>query len=270
MDIGEKINKYLRMFTLAVVWILSGLALITTSYAQQAPLLRVGVTPDYPPLIYRQGETIVGVEVDLARRLGQELKRPVTLVPLKWEDQIPALLENRIDIIMSGMSVTPAREVRVRFVEPYLKSGLVAAFRAEDTAKYTSKEVILNSFAAVGAARDTTADVFLQRNFARGTRKVVLPRAGDAVDELKRRSIDIFLHDAPYILWMVSANEATLSALWEPFDRENLAWGVRKGEDAFFAQVDQAVKKWKADGSLDALLAKWLPARYLDFFKDKK
>ena len=249
------------------VLLISGWLLPVYAPAQQAPVLRVGVTPDYPPLIYRQGDTIVGVEVELARRLGQDLKRPVTLVTLKWEDQIQALLEKRTDIIMSGMSVTPAREVRIRFVDPYLKSGLVAAFRAEDGKKYTSPDVILNSFAVAAAAKGTTGEVFLQRNFARGTRKVVLPRAADALDELKRRSIDIFVHDAPYILWMVSENEALLGALWEPFDRENLAWGVRKGEDAFFDQVDQTVKKWKADGTLDTLLAKWLPDRYLKFFK---
>jgi polar amino acid transport system substrate-binding protein len=254
-------------FGTTFVLLLSGWLLMIPVLAQQAPPLRVGVTPDYPPLIYRQGETIVGVEVDLAKRLGQELKRPVSLVPLKWEEQITALLENRIDIIMSGMSVTPAREVRIRFADPYLKSGLVAAFRAEDTQKYVSREVILNSFAVVGAAKNTTADIFLQRNFVLGTRKVVLPRAADAVDELKRRSIDIFLHDAPYVLWMVSANEAALSALWEPFDLENLAWGVRKGEDAFYDQVNRALKQWKADGSLDTLLARWLPEKYLKFFK---
>jgi ABC-type amino acid transport substrate-binding protein len=247
--------------------LLSGWLIIASATAQEALPLRVGVTTNYPPLIYRQGEAIVGLEVDLARRLGQELKRPVNLVVLKWEEQIPALLENKTDIIMSGMSVTPAREVRIRFVEPYLKSGLVAAFRAEDTPKYTSREIILNSYAAVGAAKGTTGDVFLQRNFVTGTRKVVLPRAADAAYELKRRSIDLFLHDAPYILWMVSANEASLNALWEPFNQENLAWGVRKGDDAFFEQVDRVVKKWKSDGTLDALLAKWLPAQYLKSFK---
>lgn len=248
-------------------FLLSGVVMVIPLPAQQAPLLRVGITPDYPPLIYRQGDTVVGVEVDLARKLGQELNRPVTLVTLKWEDQIPALIEKRTDIIMSGMSVTPAREVRIRFAESYLKSGLVAAFRSDDINKYTSRDVILNSFAVVAAAKDTTGDIFLQRNFARGTRKVILPRAAEAAGELKRRYIDIFLHDAPYVLWMVSENEADFSALWEPFNQENLAWGIRKGEDGFYDQVNQALKKWKADGSLETLLGKWLPARYLKYFK---
>ena len=247
--------------------VLTGMVAAIPAAAGQAPPLRVGVTPNYPPLIFRQGEAITGVEADLAQRLGQELKRPVTLVPLTWEDQIPALLNNKIDIIMSGMSVTPARQVRIRFAEPYLKTGLVAAFRAEDAWKYPSKEALLNSQAVVAAPEGTTGDAFVKRNFAAGTRKVSLPKASTAAAELKRRYIDVFVHDAPYILWMISENEAYLAALWDTFTREDVAWGVRKGDDAFAAQVDQAVKKWKADGSLDAVLSKWLPAAYLKYFK---
>jgi ABC-type amino acid transport substrate-binding protein len=254
-------------FILVIALLVFGAGGIIPLQAQEGLPLKVGISPDYPPLIYLQGDQVVGVEVDLARRLGQELKRPVTLVILNWEDQIPALLDKKTDIIMSGMSVTPAREVRIRFTEPYMKSGLIAAFRVENSKKYTSREIILNSASVAAAAKGTTGDVFLNRNFAPGTRKVVLTKASHAVDELKRRSIDIFLHDAPYILWMVSENEADISALWDPFQREDLAWGVRKGEDAFFEQVDQAVKKWKADGSLEILLAKWLPAKYIKFFK---
>jgi ABC-type amino acid transport substrate-binding protein len=40
------------------------------------------------------------VEADLARRLAEELKRPIKFVGLSWEEQIP-LLEGKIDIIMS-------------------------------------------------------------------------------------------------------------------------------------------------------------------------
>ena len=66
---------------------------------------------------------------------------------------------------------------------------------------------------------------------------------------------------------MVSANETSLGALRETFDREDLACGVRKGEDAFSAQVDQAVRKGKTDGNLRAVLAKWLPSAYLKCFQ---
>ena len=244
-----------------------GMGLTALSVAAQEVPLMVGITPDYPPLIFRQGESFAGIEVDLARKLGKELNRPVRLVTLKWEEQIDALLGKKIDLIMSGMSITPTREVRIRFADPYLKSGLVAAFRAEDSRKYETREGILNGFAVVAAARDTTGDIYLKRDFPRATRKVVLPKAGDAVSELKRRSIDIFIHDAPYILWMVSENEADLAALWEPFNQEALAWGIRKDDEALFTQVNSALKKWREDGTLEAILLKWLPGKYLNRFK---
>ena len=253
------------VLTLGIGCLGMGLAALSVS-GQEVPLM-VGITPDYPPLIFRQGESVTGIEIDLARKLGQELNRPVRLVTLKWEEQIDALLVKKIDVIMSGMSVTPTREVRIRFADPYLKSGLVAAFRAEDSKKYESKEIILNAFPVVAAARDTTGDIFLKRDFPRATRKVVLPKAGDAVYELKRRSIDIFIHDAPYILWMVSENEADLSALWEPFNQETLAWGFRKDDVALLNQVNGILKKWRGDGTLEAVLLKWLPGKYLNLFR---
>ena len=63
-------------------------------------------------------------EADIARGVGEEMKgAPIAFVELAWEELIPALKGDRIDVIMSGMSVTPVRQHRVRFVQPYLASG---------------------------------------------------------------------------------------------------------------------------------------------------
>jgi len=224
--------------------------------------LRVGVTPDYPPLIFRQNNKTTGIEADLARRLGEELKEQVRFVTLPWDDLIPALIDGRIDIIMSGMGVTKARQVRIAFTEPYLKSGLVAAFRAEDATKYTSKDSILNGSAAVGAVKDTTGDAFVRKNFPNAARKTSFPVAEDGASELKRRAIDIFVDDAPYIIWTVSENEADLAALWEPLTEEYLAWGVRKEDGKFLTEVNSILNRWKQDGTLHDILRKWLPEGY--------
>jgi len=226
--------------------------------------LRVGITPDNPPIIFRQNEAITGVEADLARKLSEKLGRPIRFVVLPWEDQIKALLENRTDIIMSGMSVTKAREVRIAFAEPYLKSGLVAAMRAEDVKKYNSKESILNGYVTVGAVKDTTGDAFVKRNFPNAVKKTILPNAKDGINELKRRGIDIFIYDAPSVVWLVSENEADVAALWEPLTEEYLAWGVRKNDEKFLMDVNAVLQQWKQNGTLNMILKKWLPAEYLN------
>ncbi len=69
--------------------------------ANDQPPLRVGVAPNMPPMIFKQGKTIAGVEADLAQALGRELNRPVAFVELAWVDLIDALEANKIDVIMS-------------------------------------------------------------------------------------------------------------------------------------------------------------------------
>jgi len=224
--------------------------------------LRVGITPNNPPIIFIQGDNIVGVDADLAAMLAKELQRNVQFVQLAWEDQIPALLEGKTDIIMSGMSITKAREIRIAFAEFYLKSGLVASMRAEDAKKYASKEDIFKSSSIIGAIKDTTSQAFVERNFPNAARKTFLAKASAGANELTRKSIDIFINDAPSIIWIVSENEANIAGFWEPLNEEYLAWGVRKDDKEFLMQVNNILRRWKQDGTLHSTLLKWLPEQY--------
>ncbi|MBC2715204.1 MAG: transporter substrate-binding domain-containing protein [Desulfobacteraceae bacterium] len=227
--------------------------------------LKVGITPDYPPIIFKLAKEITGVEADLAKRLAEELGRPLQFVELPWKEQIPALLIGKTDIIMSGMSITKAREVRIRFTDPYVKSGLLAAFRREDAAKYNSIDSILNSDLTIGVIKGTTGAVFAKNHCSNAGRILELSKAHDGAIDLKRGVIDLFINDAPSIIWLVSENEADLSGLWEPLNVEHLAWGITGEDQEFVMDVNDILKKWKEDGTLDKVLKRWLP--YLDSLK---
>ena len=76
---------------------------------------------------------------------------------------------------------------------------------------------------------------------------------------LRRRTIDMFVHDGPSIAWLVSANEADLAGIFIPLNRENLAWAVRRDDPQLLAQVNQTLAAWKQDGTLSGVLTRWLP-----------
>jgi ABC-type amino acid transport substrate-binding protein len=221
-------------------------------------VLRVGVTPTYPPIVFKQAGRISGVEADLAVLLGTRLGRTVQFVEVDWVQQIDALLAGKTDIIMSGMSITEARRIRVAFSEPYFEGGLMAAVRAEDARRYPSREALLGTSASVGVIEGTTGDVFVQRNFP-NARRVALSRASDGALGLRHRSIDVFVHDAPAIAWLVSANEADLAGIRQYLNREPLGWAVRRTDTELLAQVNAALAGWKADGTLAGILGRWLP-----------
>ncbi len=223
--------------------------------------LRVGITSDYPPLIFRVGkleDKIVGIEADLARQLAKELNRSVRFVEMPWEYQIPSLLAGKTDIIMSGMTVTDARKVRINFTEPYLKTGLSVLMRSEDFSAYQSSEGQLQGFTSIGVQKGTTGDVFVQQHFP-NVNKVPLLEIRDVPPELKRRSIDLFVHDTPAIMWLTSANEGDFSALKLPSQEQWYAWGIRRDNAELITSVNKILTHWKANGTLDQTVKRWLP-----------
>jgi ABC-type amino acid transport substrate-binding protein len=222
------------------------------------PIL-VGVTPDYPPVIFKMNERITGLEADLSRRLAEEMGRPVKYVEMSWEEQIPALLLGKIDIIMSGMTITQGRQVRITFSQPYLKSGLTIGFRAEDAPKYTSLAKIIKSIPAVGFVAGTTGQSYARNNFLEEGRMVPVKTASEAALALKNKRIDIFVHDAPSVEWIVSENEADLKLLPELLNVEYLGWGLRRGDTELLVRVDALLNKWRNDGTLQQTILKWLP-----------
>lgn len=223
--------------------------------------LRVGISPDYPPLVFEIAGKITGVESDLAQLFAGALGRPLTFVPMRWEDLVPGLMAGTIDIVMSGMTVTPAREVQIAFAEPYLDSGLLACMRADDARLYPSAQEIRDTRGNVGVIPGSSADAYVSRHFP-NARRIAVARAEHAALALKTRRIDLFVADAPAVVWLVSRNEADLAGYWELLVRERLAWGVRRGNEELLAEANAALARWKADGKLRAVLSHWLP--YLD------
>jgi ABC-type amino acid transport substrate-binding protein len=221
--------------------------------------IRVGVTANYPPMIFKQNNQIVGLEADFARMLGARFNRPVQFVEVAWEEQIPALLSGKTDMIMSAMSITDVRRIRIDFTEPYLRSGLSVAMRLGDAAKYPSLKAMQEPALAVGVIKGTTGEVYTKQNFRRASRLVPLTQAADAPDDLKGRRIDIFIYDAPSIAWLVSENEADLTMLRQLINEEYLAWGIRRTDQEFGAALNAAVGEWRGDGTLERVILKWLP-----------
>lgn len=226
---------------------------------QPSNRLRVGIAPDYPPLIFKRGEAVVGLEADLAAKLAEGLGRSLSFVELPWEGLIPALLGGDIDIIMSGMSITKGRKLRIAFSEPYLNNGLLALMRRTDAGKdYDSPEGIMKSYARIGVMKGTTGDIFVQRNCPNATR-VGLSGLKDAVSELRLRGIDLFIHDGYAVAWLVSENEADLTALWKLLEQDHLAWGMRRDDTELVGSVNGLLSQWKRDGVLSDVLRRWLP-----------
>src|SRR5210317_2462845 len=117
--------KLLIACLLALCVVLPGVAAADTlDDILERGTLRVGMEPGYMPfeLTNKKGE-IIGFDVDMAKRMAKAMDVKLELVSTAWDGIIPSLLTDKFDIIMSGMTVTQSRNLRVNFADPYIIVG---------------------------------------------------------------------------------------------------------------------------------------------------
>ncbi len=210
IELIQGTNRMPKKLSIKQLWVLiffiAGLFLITgcvstdrkaaesIAIAPDTNILRVGVTPNAPPLIFKQGNKIVGLEADFAREFAKYLGKSLRFVELEWEDQIAALLENRIDIIMSGMTRTALREVRIAFTRRYLESGQMALIRRKDAARFSAGFFALSTSSAIGVIKDTTGEYFVETTYSSVKKKTFSTPQAAAKALLDREGVTVLAY----------------------------------------------------------------------------
>jgi len=247
-----------------VLLIFSGCAKpVYDTVAPDPKLLRVGVSPDAPPLIFKQNDQIVGLEADLAAGLATYLGKEPVFVERPWKELIPSLLDDQLDIIMSGMSFTVARQQQIAFSQPYFKSGLMIL--AKDLQKYTfitSAETVLAQSVTwrIGVVEGTTGEIFVRQKSTGSKSLTSFSNQEEALEALLAGRIDVFLHDAPMILMMAGKYQVEgVKPLPVLLDEEYLAWGMRKGDLELIESVNAFIDQAIVDKSLLTVTQKWIP-----------
>lgn len=225
--------------------------------AKSDAILRVGVTPTAPPMIFKENGEYRGIEADLAREFAATLGKEVRFIEVAWEKQISELLADRLDIIMSGMTITPTRRFRMSFTDPYIRSGLMALVRRNDLDR--ARIFLRESKGRVGVEQGTTGDYYVQQ-YLRKARRIRYQRTDTAAKAVASGNLDLFIHDAPTVWWYASLHEADgLTVLNSYLTNENLGWGVHPDDAALLSAANEFIESAKRSGELSAVVRRWVP-----------
>ncbi len=226
------------------------------AHIDNMPVLNVGVCPDYPPVIYKKGNKIAGIEADLAEYVGKKLDAKIIYVNMSFKSLIPALEDGKIDIIMSGMSDADIRKDKVRFLEPYMNSGLMAIVRKSDFDKFNSYTNIYKTL-KIGCIDGTTGEAFVKEN-AKKAKCITFENDKKGLQALKSGKIDVFVDDAPYILKYSSDNK-NLTALPWLLSNDRLAWAMSKDSrsDYLYYKINRIINRARQNGDLRRILNKY-------------
>ena len=95
---------------------------------------------DYTLPIHGTNQFADGYDIAVARYLSQDRGKEVVIKKIEWDSLIPSLLNDEINMVLAGMSVTPKRLETIDFSDPYLASDLAFLIKTENLPEGNSKE----------------------------------------------------------------------------------------------------------------------------------
>ena len=107
---------------------------------KQDGVIRIGLSIFTPWSMRDINGELIGFELDVGRALAEDMGVDVEFVPTAWDGIIPQLVAGNFDVIISGMSITPARNLTVNFSDPYAYSGLTVLANTAMTEGFTLED----------------------------------------------------------------------------------------------------------------------------------
>jgi polar amino acid transport system substrate-binding protein len=219
--------------------------------------LRVGLEAGYMPFEMRDKKgDIIGFDVDLARLMARAMGVKLRLVNTQWDGIIPALLTDKFDLLMGGMTITPERNLQVNFCDPYIIVGQ-SVLLAKRNGGIITKFSQLNDPKYIIATKLGTTGDFAARKFMPNAHIRQYESEAEGALEVRNGRADAFVYDMPYNVVYSAQYPDAMIHLKEPFTREPLAWAVRKGDPDFINWLNNFLSTIRDDGSYDALYGKW-------------
>ncbi|MBL8260347.1 MAG: transporter substrate-binding domain-containing protein [Candidatus Competibacteraceae bacterium] len=230
--------------------------------------LRVCTEPAYMPfeMTDKRGK-IIGFDPDLAALMAKELgAAKLDLVSTAWDGIIPALLTNKCDIIMSGMTITDERKEKIDFSNPYMLIGQTVLLRKELGNKVKSYSDLNSPDYKIASKLGTTGEIAAKKHLPKA-KYFSYETEAEGVMEVVNGKVDAFVYDAPYnLVANVQRGEGKLIFLDQPFTEEPIGWAIAKGDPDFLKAINDFLAKIKQDTTHQKLLHKWF--KNTDWLKD--
>lgn len=219
--------------------------------------LVIGMELAYPPFETKDAQgNPSGISVDLAKALGEYLKRPVKIENTNWDGLIPSLQTGKVDVVISSMTITDERKKVVDFSEPYAHSYL--GLLVNNNSKVNKIEDLNQDNKVIDVKKGTTGYIYATTKLTKAKINA-LSSENACVTEVVQGKADAFIYDQLTIYRQNQSNKETTKAILIPFqDSENWGMAVNKGNSELLNKINTFIKEYKAKGGFNKLTNKYM------------
>jgi len=220
--------------------------------------LVVGTMGNMPPLnmTAKDGE-IFGLEPDLARLMADAMNVKVKFVAKPFSELLPALQAGEVDMVLSGMTITPKRNMKVAFVGPYFISGKAFLTKVKTIAMAKEADEINTPNTKIVALKDSTSQEFAEAVLDKTT-LFTTGTYDEAVDMVLQDKVQAMIADYPIcVVSVFRYPEAGLISVVTPLTYEPIGIAIPANDPLLMNWTTNMLNSMEASGNLDKLRLKW-------------
>ena len=214
----------------------------------------------FPPFEYVDGTTPVGVDIDVAQAIADELGVKLEVVDMDFDGLINALVSGKGDMIAAGMSITEERLQSVDFTDEYVTSAQHMIVKSGS--EIQSLEDLKGK--AIGVQAGTTGDfiisdeIDLPEGTLHGTGASIkhYKTALEAALDLKAGRLDAVVVDKHPAQAIAQKNDGLVVVEQAISEAESYAIAVNKGKTALLNKINEVLQKLIQEGKIDEFLVK--------------
>ena len=218
-----------------------------------AKVVRVCIWPDYFSITYRNPKTqqLTGIDIDMAVELGKDLGVAVEFVDSSFAKLVDDVTQDRCDVAMFAVGITPQRATKLRFTAPHLSSDIYA-ITTQTNRRIKGWDDIDKPGAVVAVAKGTLHEGVMKDKL-KAARLLVLDTPFAREQEVQSGRADVFMTDYPYSQrFLANADWARLVSPPGTYHLTPYAYAVKPGDDRWYARLERFVSDVKSDGRLMA------------------
>ena len=228
---------------------------MTMIQPEEQPHYTIGIDADYPPFTFRDSAgNLTGFDIDSARWIAEHNGFDVEFVAVPWDTIIPALQSGDIDMIYSGMTITPQRLQEVDFTIPYYTVNTSIAVRSGSS--FTLQDLYagrLRLGTQSGAADVTWVENNLVKTGKMPAANLILyPDLPTLTEALVRGDIDASLADGPSQKRLIAGKPLVI--MGEIPTEDQYAIAIRKTDPELLATMNDGLRQLMADSYWKQLL----------------
>ena len=220
--------------------------------------LVVGTMGNMPPLnmTAKNGE-IFGLEPDLARLMADAMSVKVKFVAKSFPELLPALQAGEVDMVLSGMTITPKRNMKVAFVGPYFISGKAFLTKVKTIAMAKEADEINTPNTKIVALKDSTSQEFAEAVLDKTT-LFTTGTYDEAVDMVLQGKVQAMIADYPIcVVSVFRYPDSGLISVVTPLTYEPIGIAIPANDPLLMNWTTNMLNSMEASGKLDELRLKW-------------